>query len=180
MGVEKHQLPLTARRIALAVKKMWPVEHDCGHEVDHDLSSRPADKRAGYARWLATRSCRDCWLASRKEDTAEREAWIAARRAEEQEAATEWAGRFGMPPLEGPARAIAWGERCRHQLVAAAYEALVAEGTVTEDGWLAIEQQLRTLDKASWWIDQRESEPADLPELAAAATSADRVTENPN
>nr|WP_030458915.1 hypothetical protein [Kitasatospora sp. NRRL B-11411] len=164
----------------MAVKKNWTVEHDCGHAVDHDLSSRPADKRAGYARWLATRSCRDCWLAERKEDTAEREAWIAARRAEEQEAATTWAAQFGMPPLEGPERAIAWGERCRHQLVTTAYQALVVEGTITEEAWLAVEEQLRTLDKASWWIDQRESEPADLPELAAAATSADRVTENPN
>ncbi|MFJ1931698.1 hypothetical protein ACIPLC_15865 [Kitasatospora sp. NPDC086801] len=85
-----------------------------------------------------------------------------------------------MPPLEGPERAIAWGERCRHQLVTAAYEALVVEGVLAEEAWLAIEQQLRTLDKASWWIDQRESAPADLPELAAAATSADRVNENPN
>ncbi|MCT2588746.1 hypothetical protein LHJ74_02105 [Streptomyces sp. N2-109] len=32
-------------------------EHLCGHEVVHDLSDRPADRRAGLARWLAGRDC---------------------------------------------------------------------------------------------------------------------------
>ncbi len=33
--------------------------------------------------------------------------------------------------------------------------------------------------RAGWWIDQRSSEPEDLPELIQAATDADRPTENP-
>ncbi|CAM5586365.1 MULTISPECIES: hypothetical protein [Streptomyces] len=33
-----------------------------------------------------------------------------------------------MPPLEGPEKALACGERSRHQLVTAAYNALVSEG----------------------------------------------------
>lgn len=31
----------------MAVRTHWTVEHACSHSVDHDLSNRPADKRAG-------------------------------------------------------------------------------------------------------------------------------------
>ena len=41
----------------MAVKKCWPVNHACGHISQADLSDRPADRRAGYARWLAKRDC---------------------------------------------------------------------------------------------------------------------------
>ncbi|MEU8924208.1 hypothetical protein AB0D10_25240 [Kitasatospora sp. NPDC048545] len=162
----------------MAVKTVWTVEHACGDSVEHDLSARPADQRAGYARWLAGRSCKDCWLAERKEDPASREAWIAERRAEEQQAATDWAQKFSMPPLDGPPKAISWGERCRYQLVTGAYRVLVQEGGLAEDAWQDIEQQVRVTDRASWWIDQRDAAPADLPELLAAAADA-RTTENP-
>ncbi|RPK82574.1 hypothetical protein EES45_08795 [Streptomyces sp. ADI97-07] len=70
----------------------------------------------------------DCWKAARDSDTESKEAWLAAKRAEEQQAAREWAEQFDMPPLEGPERALDWGERSRHQLVTAAYSALVSEG----------------------------------------------------
>ncbi|MGW4692410.1 hypothetical protein OU787_25855 [Kitasatospora sp. YST-16] len=162
----------------MAVKKIWAVEHSCGHSVDHDLSERPADKRAGFARWLAERSCKECWLAERQSDTASREAWLAERRAAEQQAATEWAAQFSMPDLDGPPKAVPWGERCRHQLVTGAYRALVEEGDLAEADWQEIEDQVRLLDKATWWIDQRDAAPGDLPELVAAAHEA-RTTENP-
>lgn len=94
----------------------------------HNLSDRAADRRAGFARWLAGRECTDCWKAARDADTVAKDQWLAARRAEEQAAAVEWAERFDMPPLEGSERALAWGERSRFQLVTAAYTALVSEG----------------------------------------------------
>ncbi len=53
----------------MAVKKLWTIDHACGHTNEADLSDRPADRRAGYARWLAGRDCTDCWRASRAEDT---------------------------------------------------------------------------------------------------------------
>lgn len=53
-----------------------------------------------------------------------KEAWLAAKRPEEQQAAEQ----FDMPPHEGPERALAWGERSRHQFVTAAYSVLVSEG----------------------------------------------------
>ncbi|MFB7672703.1 hypothetical protein ACFC26_14960 [Kitasatospora purpeofusca] len=164
----------------MPVKKSWTVEHPCGHTADHDLSARGADQRAGYARWLAGRDCTDCWRAQREgSNAADRAAWLERKRGEEQQAAAEWAARFGMPPLEGPERALAWGERSRHHLVTGAYRDLVVEGALDEEGWQEIEDQVRAVDRAGWWIDQREAAPGDLPELLAAATDADRATENP-
>ncbi|MFF2955690.1 hypothetical protein ACFVVU_30630 [Kitasatospora sp. NPDC057965] len=163
----------------MPIKTIWAVTHGCGHDADHDLSSRPADQRAGYARWLAGRDCTACWRAQRDADGADRAAWLEQKRAAEQQAATEWAAKFRMPPLDGPEKAIAWGERSRHQLMAAAYRDLVVEGDLDENAWLDIEEQARTIDRASWWIDQRDAAPADLPELLAAATGEDRTTENP-
>ncbi|MFF2657384.1 hypothetical protein ACFVUH_08460 [Kitasatospora sp. NPDC058032] len=164
----------------MPVKTTWAVTHTCGDSTDYDLSSRPADQRAGYARWLAGRDCTDCWKAQR--DTAgaaDRAAWLENKRAEEQQAATSWAAKFRMPPLGGPERALAWGERSRHQLMTSAYRVLVAEGALGESGWQEIEDRARTVDRAGWWIDQRDAAPADLPELLEAATDTDRSTENP-
>ncbi|MFC9327922.1 hypothetical protein [Kitasatospora sp. NPDC057015] len=163
----------------MAVRTRWVTTHACGHEVEHDLAARPADRRAGYARWLAGRDCTDCWRAHRDGNAADRAAWLENKRAEEQSAAAEWAARFRMPLLDGPEKAIAWGERSRHQLMAGAYRDLVVEGSLDEAAWQEIEEQARTVDRAGWWIDQREAPPGDLPELLAAATDADRSTENP-
>ncbi|MEE1797403.1 hypothetical protein PUR57_01640 [Streptomyces sp. JV176] len=143
------------------------------------MSDRPADRRAGFARWLAGRDCTDCWKAARGADTESKEQWLAAKRAEEQQAAAEWARKFDMPPLEGPERALEWGERSRHQLVKAAHTALVAEGAWDEADWAELEERARMIARAGWWIDQRDAEGSDLPELLDAAGEGDRGTENP-
>lgn len=163
----------------MAVRTEWKIAHSCGHEITRDLSDRPADKRAGFARWLGGRDCTDCWKAARDSDTVAREEWLAAKRAEEQQAALAWTQQFDMPPLEGPERALAWGERSRYQLVTTAYTALVAEGAWDEADWSALEERIRTVTRAGWWIDQRDAEGTDLPELLDAATAEDRGTENP-
>ncbi|MFG2996576.1 hypothetical protein [Streptomyces sp. NPDC048340] len=164
----------------MAVHTTWTVTHTpCGHEVEHDLSDRPADRRAGFARWLSGRDCTDCWKAARSSDTVSREEWLAARRATEQAAAKEWAHQFDMPPLEGPERALDWGERSRHQLVTTAYTALVAEGTWMDADWACLEEKIRTVTRSGWWIDQRDAAGVDLPELLDAAEDDDRGTENP-
>ncbi|MFJ7342373.1 hypothetical protein ACIQU3_19040 [Streptomyces sp. NPDC101110] len=163
----------------MTVRLQWPVEHACGHETVHDLSDRPADRRAGFARWLSGRDCADCWKAARDADTESKEQWLAAKRAEEQQAAAEWAAQFDMPPLEGPERALDWGERSRHQLVTAAHTALVVEGTWDEADWAELEEKARAIIQAGWWIDQRDADGADLVELLDAATESDKGTENP-
>ncbi|MFF8855690.1 hypothetical protein [Streptomyces althioticus] len=155
------------------------MEHACSHRVDHDLSNRPADKRAGFARWLASKDCTDCWKAARDADSASKEKWLAEKRAEEQEAAATWAKQFDMPQLEGPAKALDWGERSRHQLMMAAHTALFVEGSWDEADWAELEEKARSITRAGWWIDQRDAEGTDLLELLDAATEADRGTENP-
>ncbi|MEU6356009.1 hypothetical protein ABZ896_42980 [Streptomyces sp. NPDC047072] len=146
----------------------------------HDLSNRPADRRTGFARWLAQKDCTDCWKAARDTDSASTEQWLAAKRAAEQSEAEEWSARYRMPPLDGTDRAVAWGTRCRHQLVSAAYAALVLEGTISDAEWEAVEEAVRPLTRAGWWLDQRDADPADLPELLDAAAASDRPTENPH
>ncbi|MCZ4101807.1 hypothetical protein [Streptomyces sp. H39-C1] len=163
----------------MAVRTHWTVQHPCSHEVDHDLSDRPADKRAGFARWLATKDCSDCWKAARDTDGASKEEWLAVKRAQEQQAAVEWAQKFDMPPLEGPERALDWGARSRHQLMTAAHTALVVEGTWDEADWADLEEKARAISRAGWWIDQRAAEGSDLLELLDAASEDDRGTENP-
>ncbi|MEU8687719.1 hypothetical protein [Streptomyces sp. NPDC048665] len=164
----------------MAVKKFWTIDHACGHTAEADLSDRPADRRAGYGRWLASRDCPDCWRASRDADTEAKREWLAKQRAAEQAKAEEWSEQYRMPPLDGTDRAVAWATRCRHQLVSAAYTSLVVEGTTSEAEWEAIEGAVRPLTRAGWWIDQRHADPADLPELLEAASTSDRPSENPH
>lgn len=121
----------------------------------------------------------DCWKTSREKDGAGKEEWLAAKRAAEQEAALAWATQFEMPQLEGPERALDWGERSRHQLMTAAHTALVVEGGWDDGDWAELEEKARAVTLAGWWIDQRDAEGTDLLELLDAATAADRGTENP-
>lgn len=164
----------------MAVKTTWSTDHVCGHNADIDLSGRPADQRAGYTRWLSGRDCTECWKADREADTVSKEAWLEQQRAIEQAAAEDWEAQYRMPPLEGSDRAVAWARRVRHQLVSAAHTELVAEGDIDDRAWEEIEEALRPLTRAGWWLDQRETDPVDLPELVAAATAADKPTENPH
>jgi hypothetical protein len=84
-----------------------------------------------------------------------------------------------MPQLEGPEKALDWGERSRHQLMTAAHTALVIEGEWDEADWAELEEKARSVTRAGWWIDQRDAEGTDLLELLDAASEADRGTENP-
>ncbi|MFF2954098.1 hypothetical protein ACFVVU_22495 [Kitasatospora sp. NPDC057965] len=163
----------------MAVKKLWTIAHACGHENEGDLGDRPADRRAGFADWLSRQDCTDCWRASRDGDEADKAAWLAAKRAVERTESEAWSTQYQMPPLEGTERGVAWGVRCRHQVLVAAYTALVLEGGMPEADWEQVEDQARTITRAGWWINQRSSEPANLEELLEAAADSDRPTENP-
>jgi hypothetical protein len=164
----------------MAVKIIWHITHSCGHEAERDLSDRAADRRAGFAEWLGKQECTDCWRAATAGDEQDKAAWLEAKRAEEQAESQAWSEQYRMPPLEGTERAVAWGVRCRHQVLAAAYATLVLEGETSESEWDGIEDRARPITRAGWWIDQRSSEPGDLTELLQAATEADRPTENPH
>ncbi|WP_418953251.1 hypothetical protein [Streptomyces viridochromogenes] len=128
--------------------------------------------RAGTAKKLQVSQHGPCH--KRRDPTA-----CVGSRAEERVESEAWSQQWRMPPLEGTERAAPWGARCRHQILAAAYTALVVEGDTSETEWEEIEESARTSTRAGWWIDQRSSEPDDLPELLQAATDADRPNENP-
>ena len=164
----------------MAVKTIWQINHSCGHRAERDLSDRAADRRAGFAEWLAKQDCTACWRAAKEGDEEDKAAWLEAKRAEEQAESDAWSEQDRMPPLEGTERAVAWAVRCRHQILTAAYAALVLEGQTSEAEWEEIEDMARTITRGRWWIDQRSSEPGDLTELLQAATVADRPTENPH
>ena len=163
----------------MAVKTTWNVAHACGHCAEHDLSAKRASERAGYARWLGTKDCTECWRASRDTQAArDSDEWLAERRAHELSVTETWEARAGMPALCGSDKAVEWGRRVRYQLLATAYEVL---GLSDEQFASRIETPARHVTSASWWIDQRDAEPADVEELVSDAASTDvaRASENP-
>lgn len=166
----------------MAVKTIWPVTYACGHSEDRDLSAKRADERAGYARWLASKECTECWRAGQA-DAGERlskQQWLETKRAEEAQAICAWEQRAGMQPMDGSDKAIAWGRRVRHTTLTSAYDALVAEADMTDEQWAAaIEAPARLITRATWWIDNRDTAPGDIAELVAAAqTTSTVVCEN--
>lgn len=56
----------------------------------------------------------------------------------------------------------------------AAHTVLVTEGAWDDADWAQLEDKARTVTRAGWWIDQRDTDSADLPELLDAATNNDR------
>lgn len=162
----------------MAVKTTWEAHHPCGHAVSHDLSARRPSERAGYARWLAARDCAECWRVGRDVAAArERATWLAGRRAEELAETEAWETRAAMPALDGSDKAVEWGRRVRYQLLAAAHDTL----DLAEDDFAArVENPARRIDSASWWIDQRDTEPVDLEELVTDTASNETASSNWN
>ncbi|MEU9397087.1 hypothetical protein AB0D86_44755 [Streptomyces sp. NPDC048324] len=52
----------------MAVKTIWHIDFLCGHSGARDLSDRAADRRAGFAEWLAKQECTDCWRSAKEGD----------------------------------------------------------------------------------------------------------------
>ncbi|MEC3996132.1 hypothetical protein VSR01_22495 [Actinacidiphila sp. DG2A-62] len=141
----------------MAVKTTFQITHPCGHIAEHDLGTRRADERAGLARWLSERPRTECWKQTHQADATSTREWLQAKRAEEQAESEAWSAQYRMPPLDGAERAVVWAIRCRHQLLTTAYTTLVIEGGTTDTEWEAIEDKARTVTRAGWWIDQRDS-----------------------
>jgi hypothetical protein len=156
----------------VAVKTIWPITYACGHSEDRDLSGKRANERTGYARWLASKDCTDCWRATQADAGEQRtkDQWLERRRAEEAEQVGAWEQRASMQPLDGSEKAAAWSRRVRHSVLTSAYDALVVEGDMSDEQWIAhIEAPARLITRASWWIDNRDTDPTDVAELVAAA-----------
>ncbi len=168
----------------MAVKTTWDVAHECGHSQTHDLSTKPVSERAGLARWLATKPCTECYFAAKdKEDGREprldRDAWLAQKRAAEAAETEVFERKTGLGPLDGSEKAVNWARRVRHQLITAAWEEL---GGSEDEFDEEVVVYARQITGAGWWIDQKDSAPADLPELVSDAVAVSdaraKVSEN--
>lgn len=157
----------------MAVKTVWRVEHECGDDEDHDLSDKRPSERAGYARWLRGKDCSRCWRKSRGGDTGtDKESWLAERRAEEATAIRTWERRAAMSELDGSDRSVPWGARVRYGLMSAARDYFIKGSGMTDDEFAdRFEVPARGVTSASWWIDQRDTDPIDMEELLADVTA---------
>lgn len=172
----------------MPVRTDWKITYKtCGHTETKDLSHKAADKRAGFARWLSDKAtCTACW---RKDNNGgdwieDKQEWITKKREEEAAAAKSWAQQTQMPELIGRSeKATNWATRVRYELMHELYTWAVEEGNAPDD-YDTAEETARSIDDASWWLDQREQaqgDPEALVELLqAAADSGDGVEcENP-
>jgi hypothetical protein len=162
----------------MAVKTKWLVEHECGDDETHDLSGKRPSERAGYARWLKSKECSRCWRKSSGEEYgASGERWLAERRSEEAIAIGTWERRSAMPALDGSEKSIPWGSQVRYQLLAAVWRTFVLTGELSlEEFTERFEVPTRCATSASWWIDQRDTDPRDLEELLCDVASSSRLT----
>ena len=148
----------------MSTPTLFTVTHSCGHEWTHDLSARPAQERVGFARWLTSTFCPDCSSPTcERDDERKQEADLKA--------AASWAEATGMPDLEGPRDRIGDAMTARYRLLRAAYRHHVQRGGMRADQFAAvIEAPARSVICASWWIDRRDTDPADTEELMADLT----------
>lgn len=165
----------------MAVKTIWPVQYTCGHTENRDLSDKPAGKRASSAKWFGEHLvCSRCFKKQNGSDESDAER--DARHAKEAEQIREDAERDGLPiDLVGTEKQVPWALRIRAELIRGAYEALVQEGELSDADF---EEQVlvpaRPIDRARWWIDNKDADAADLPELLAdpGTMDAGASTEN--
>jgi len=152
----------------MPIKKIWPVKYTCGHTEDRDLSDKPAGKRAASAVWFGEHLvCGACFRKSNGSSESDEER--DARHAAEAEELRDEAERDGLPvELVGTDKQVPWALRVRQELIRGAYAALVESEQMTEGEFqVQVLEAARPLDRARWWIDNREQNPADLPELLA-------------
>ena len=166
----------------MAIKTLWLVEHGCGDDEVHDLSGKRPSERAGYARWLRGKDCSACWRRTRGNDQAiDNESWLAEHRAEEAIAVRTWERRAAMCDLDGSDKAIPWGAQVRYRLLTAAHDYHVTRGGMSNDEFAdRFEVPARTVTSASWWIDQRDTDPADMEELLADVSTDSTAQANQN
>jgi hypothetical protein len=166
----------------MTIKTVWAIEHICEHEEEHDLSGKRPSERAGYARWLSSKECSSCWRANTaNENGTVNGAWLSERRAEEADAVATWQVRAAMGELDGSDKSVPWGTRVRHQLMSSAHDLATESGMSDDEFTDRFELPARTITSASWWIDQRDTDPSDMEELLVdvLASTTSPVNQNP-
>lgn len=159
----------------MAIQKMWAIDHRCGHSAERDLSDRTPDRRAGFAKWLASTDCFECY---KKKNSAEFE---RKREEERQRAIADaevYETRSGLEELAGSDKQVAWARRIRVQVLGSLYEQ-VESGQKDED-WFeeTVLVPARLIATARWWIDNKDFEVEDWPELLSAGAESADANEN--
>jgi len=165
----------------MAIPTIWPITYTCGHVENRDLSDKPAGKRSGSAKWYGAKfTCSRCF--KKANGSGETDAERDARHAKEADERRAEAERDGLPvDLVGSEKQVDWALRVRQQLLRGAYTALVEEGDLDDADYEAtVLEPARPIDRARWWIDNRDIDPVDLPELLAdpGALEDGATTEN--
>lgn len=163
----------------MAVATDYEIEFVCGHSEVRDLSAKPAGERKGYAAWLERSKCTDCWKRSSTRQLSKEVQ--AARDAAQKEAIADQE-RNGLPILQGSTKQAAWALKARYLLLKAAYEDLVEIGEMGEEQFEeTVLEPARVIDRAKWWIDNREYGSQELLQLLAdpGGSASGTVSENP-
>lgn len=141
-------------------KTIFAVDHECGHTQEHDLSKKPAGKRAGLAAWLKDKPCWECSKSSE----------ISPERKAEQEAETaETEKTLALPELDATMaqrpKLLPWARQIRADVLRSAYD-LVETGKETES-WFTNNflEPAKRITGCSWWVDNREATLTEMPEL---------------
>lgn len=149
---KKPSRPRRPSSVGKPRKRGTSVLHACGHKETHPFTG-PKWKKAKDAEWQKGQDCTACW---------------SLKQAEEQEALC---GVEDLPELDGADRQVSWARSLR----------AAAIGKVRMEAWrLDQERKLKGLapaaerylavvlplllarTAASWWIDNRETDPLEL------------------
>ena len=149
------------------------VTRQCGCETNFDTTGLAPFQLKDKQTFFERTKCPRCDPKLKAKNDRERAAYQAQELAEAQEAEE----RAGYEALRGSPRQVDWATKVRVQLIQAAFEALGLEETEFNT---AVGDPAGRIDSASWWIENRETPPEDLPTAIAEAlgTSASG-NENP-
>lgn len=152
----------------------FEIDFACGHSEVRDLSDRPAGKRRGFAKWLESKDCTECFKKEQGQaDLDELFQDVADRKK-----------KLELPDLDGTDKQVKWGELNRDKLIMAAHGDLTEgeDAPLDEDEFdERILEPARKVTNAGWWMDNKDSEPDELEELVTTALDDDEVdtgTEN--
>lgn len=165
----------------MAISTSVSIKYKCGHTQSTDLAYVPAGKRKSHAFGLGkNRVCTKCFT---KENEAGRAEWLHTKNAEELAEAEVFEESYGLAPITGSEKQLAWGTRSRHKLLATALEELTTgENPPMDMGEFesGILSPARRIVQASWWINNSDAESEDIEELVTTAVDEQiPETENP-
>ncbi len=133
----------------------YTITHKCGHEEVHNICG-PLKDRDRKAEYLASRLCRECWLAEQK------------KKAEASASANQAAG---LPELSGSAKQISWAENIRtkiigqlEEMISTGRQHLVATGAdearlaAADEAGKKARAWLKSQSESRWWIDRRNAD----------------------